>query len=69
MNTEQQQLIDYLRILENNRAVDEDVRESGRSERRHIAINSTTAELFAMMITASALAEISDTLKAIREAL
>ena len=69
MSTERQQLVDYLRTLEHNRAVDEEVRESGHSDRRHISINATTAELFAMMVTASALVDISDTLKAIREEL
>ena len=69
MNTERQTLMDYRHILEHNRAVDEEVRENGHSDRRHISINSTTAELFAMMVTASALVEISDTLKAIREEL
>ena len=58
MNTEQNQLIDYLRILENNQAV-----EDGHTEKRHIHINATTAELFAMMVTARALVEISETLK------
>lgn len=65
MKTEQQQLTDYIWILEHNRSVDEDVRDSGHSERRHITLSTTTAELFAMMVTARALVEISQSLERI----
>ncbi len=67
MNTEQHHLMDYIHILSNNLSVDEDVRENGDSEKQRIPINATTAELFAMMVTARALMEISETLKAISE--
>ncbi len=67
MNTEQHHLMDYIHILSNNLSVDEDVRENGDSEKQRIHINATTAELFAMMVTARALMEISETLKAISE--
>lgn len=65
MNTEQQQLTDYIRILTHNHGVDEDVQEYGRTDKRHINLNTTTAELFAMMVTARALVDISDSLKAL----
>ena len=63
MNTEQQQLTDFIRILTHNQGVDQDVQEYGRSDKRHINLNSTTAELFAMMVTARAMMEISETMK------
>ena len=64
-----QKVMDYIRILEHNRSVDEDVQDSGRSDKRHININHTTAELFAMMVTANALMDIHEALKEIQDEL